>query len=98
MGIIVAIVVAVAGAIGVGTKEGVFSKGADTTYRDTVAFEKRALEEKLASLKSEEREVVELTGKDDRAKVASMRLKSKAEKLDAKIQKLEELERSKGWN
>lgn len=46
MGLVIAVVFAAV--IAAGAKDGVFKKGYDTTYRDTLTFEKHALEDKLS--------------------------------------------------
>lgn len=51
-GIVIAVVVVVGGAIGAAKHDGMFKKGYDTTYKDTVAFEKQAA---LNTLKEIER-------------------------------------------
>lgn len=92
MGIIVAIVVAAAAAIGSGAKDGLFKKGSDTTRRDTIAFERNALEDKLARTQVKERQVVELNGQDPKALAMQAKLNEKQSKLEGRIAELRERE------
>lgn len=94
MGFVVAALVAVAGVIAASVKEGAFKN--DTTYRDTVAFEKRVLEERLARVRSRHREVVELGSGVSRESGAKETARLK--RLEAKIAELAALEKEKGWN
>ena len=95
MGILIAAVLVVAGFVGAGVKEGAFKKGYDTTHKDTVAFEKSTLEQKLARIQSKERTVYEVKGESTELKVA--RLNVKEEKIKEEIARLEGIERTMGW-
>lgn len=92
MGIVIAVVVAVAGAIGASKKAGVFEKGYDTTRVDTIAFERNALEDKLASVQSKQRRVVELSGETAEAQAMQAKLDQRETKLEARIAELKALE------
>ncbi len=85
MGIIVAMIVAVAGAFGAAAKDGAFKKGADTTRLDTYAFERHALEMKLARVESKQRNIVELNGTDAKSVQMTAQLTTSEEKLKSKI-------------
>ena len=92
MGIIVAMIVAVAGAFGAAHKDGMFQKGADTTRRDTYAFERNALEMKLARVESKQRNIVELNGTDAKSVQMTAQLSTTEEKLKSKITALKQQE------
>jgi hypothetical protein len=96
MGIIVAIVVFVAGGFGAAAKDGLLKKGADATRHDTYAFERHANESELARLESKHRNVVELNGTDARSAQMTAQLTTREEKLKEKITALKEAEDATG--
>lgn len=89
MGLLIAAIVVVAGVIGTGAKEGAFRKGYDTTYADTLTFEKHALEQKLARTQEKKRAVVELTGDSSDAAERRASLTAKEKRIQAKIARID---------
>ena len=98
MGILVAVLIFVAGGVGAGAKAGVFKKGYDTTAKDTYAFEKNALEENLAMAETKERKVVELGMNTPESTQMTAELKSKTDLIKSRIGRIEDKENKMGWN
>jgi hypothetical protein len=92
MGILIAIVVFVAGSVGSAAKDGLFKKGADSTRRDTYAFERHALETNLARVETKQRTVVELNGTDARSAQLTAQLNTKETRLQERITALKQAE------
>ena len=94
MGLIVAAIMAVAGVITAGVKEGTFAN--NTTRQDTIAFEKRALEDRLARMDPKWRNVIELSGGSLDQKL--VKEAARVNQIEEKISRLEDVERQNGWN
>jgi hypothetical protein len=94
MELIIAACIAVAAAFGAASKDGLLKKGSDTTRQETYAFERQALEGKLARLESKQRVVYEIgeAPGSDAKQVA--RLNLKREKLRERITALKQAESS----
>lgn len=92
MGFLIALIVVAAGAVGSAHKDGLFKKGADTTRRDTYAFERRALETDLASVQTKQRTVVELNSSDPKSAQLTAQYSAKEERLKSKITALKQAE------
>lgn len=87
MGIVVAVILAAV--IGAGAKDGVFRKGYDRTTSETLAFERHALQEKLARTQEKRRTVIELSGADSELAMRRAKLDAQQEKIEAKIDKID---------
>lgn len=92
MGILIAGVIAIGAAVGLGAKDGYFKKGSDTTKKDTYAFERHALEENLARVKTTNREVYALDDVDPQLTEMRAQLMMKEDRLEQRISKLREKE------
>ncbi len=55
MGFLIAVIFVTVASVGAAKHDGILKKGSDTTYRDTVAFEKRAAEESLERIRDIEK-------------------------------------------
>jgi hypothetical protein len=86
MGIIIAMIIAAGASFGVAHHDGLLKKGADSTRHDTYAFERHALESKLARVQvKQQRNVYALDDAKpaDSARVA--RLQVERNKLEERI-------------
>jgi hypothetical protein len=98
MGIIAAIVAIAAGAISLGARDGVLKKGADTTVKDTYAFERNALELALTGTEKKQRTVVQLNGDTPEAVEMSSKLNARASRLQEKLDAMVIEEKKRGWD
>ena len=98
MGLILAIILTAGGAIGLGRHEGVFKKGADTTRRDTYAFEKQALESHLARNETHHRSVFLLEKGTTQQNEAHLAYDATQNRLKSKIARIETIEEYSGWD